>query len=133
MGVFTEQVQGLVSEAQIKRKKQEEKRQEQEYLQKLEQKLYYSFIDIFMENINPKKTYIFLKEYDTKCEILRGITRETRIEKQDYFFYLLDLKYNKILNNVKQNFLTKYNEQEKQNKKRVQEFYFNLLQKGEHL
>lgn len=140
MGVFTEQVQGLVSEAQVKRKKQEELQQEKQYIQKLEQKLYYAFIDIFEENINAKKTYIFLTQYDTKCEILRGITRETKEDRQDYFYYLLDLRYNKILNNVKQNFLIKYNEdekikkqKEKEDKKRIQQFYFNILQKGAHL
>lgn len=133
MGVFTEQVQGLVGEAQVKRKQKEAELQEKLYLQKLEQKLYYTFIDAFMENVNARKTYIFLTQYEQKCEILREVTRGTIEEKQDYFFYLLDLKYNRILNNAKQNFLPKYNEQEKQNKKKVQEFYLNLLQKGEHL
>lgn len=140
MGVFTEQVQGLVSEAQIKRRKQEEERQEKQYLQKLEKDLYYAFIDAFMENANAKKTYIFLTEYDTKCEILRGITRNTIEEKQDHFFYLLDLRYNKILNNAKQNFLPKYNEQEKmkkqqekENKERIRQFYSRMLQQGPHL
>ena len=140
MGVFTEQVQGLVSEAQIKRRKQEEERQERQYLQKLEKNLYYAFIDAFMENTNTKKTYIFLTKYDTKCEILRGITRNTIEEKQDYFFYLLDLKYNKILNNVKQNFLPKYNEQEKMkkqqekdNKEKIKQFYLRMLQNRPHL
>lgn len=133
MGVFTEQVQGLVSEAQIKRKQKEEKEAEKRYLQELEQKLYYLFIDTFMENINAKKTYIFLTSYDTKCELLRHITKNTKIEKQDYFFYLLDLKYNKILNNVKQNFLQKQKEEEKEQKRKLEEYYLKRLQLGPHL
>lgn len=133
MGVFTEQVQGLVSEAQIKRKKQEEAKQEKQYLQKLEKDLYYAFIDAFMENTNAKKTYIFLTEYDTKCEILRGITRNTKIEKQEHYFYLLDLKYNRILNNVKQNFLIKQTEKEKEQKRKLEEYYLEKLQLEPHL
>ena len=119
MGVFTEQVQGLVSEAQIKRKKQEEKEQEKKYLQKLEEKLHYIFVDTFMENKDAKKTYIYLTTYNAKCEILRAVTKNIKKDKQERFYYLLDLKYNKILNNVKQNFLIQYNEEQK-NKKELE-------------
>lgn len=133
MGVFTEQVQGLVSEAQIKRRQKEEKEAEKRYLQELEQKLYYTFIDAFMENTSAKKTYIFLTQYEQKCEILRAMTKNTRIEKQEHFFYLLDLKYNRILNNVKQNFLIKEKEEEKEQKRKLEEYYLRKLQLGPHL
>ena len=118
MGVFTEQVQGLVSEERTKRQEREQKQREKDFLQELEKELYYIFNDTFEQNKDKEKTYIFLTNFNNKCEILKTITRKIKTEKQEHYYYLLELKYNIILNRAKQNFLIeyKYNQKKEKNK-----------------
>ena len=119
MGVFTEQVQGLVSEERTKRQERERKQREKDCLQELEKELYYIFNDTFEQNKDKEKTYVFLTNFNNKCEILKTITRKIKEDKQEYYYYLLELKYNVILNRAKQNFLIeyKYNQKKEKNKR----------------
>ena len=55
MGVFTEQVQGLVSEERTKRQERERKQREKNFLQELERELYYIFNDTFEQNKDKEK------------------------------------------------------------------------------
>lgn len=137
MGVFTEQVQGLVSEERTKRQERERKQREKNFLQELERELYYIFNDTFEQNKNKEKTYVFLTNFNNKCEILKTITRKIKEDKQEYYYYLLELKYNTILNRAKQNFLIeyKYNQKKEKNKNELmwQQKAQNILNNTTHL
>lgn len=137
MGVFTEQVQGLVGEERTKRQERERKQQEKDFLQELEKELYYIFNDTFEQNKNKEKTYVFLTNFNNKCEILKTITRKIKTEKQEHYYYLLELKYNTILNRAKQNFLIeyKYNQKQDKNKSNLiwQQKAQNILNNATHL
>lgn len=137
MGVFTEQVQGLVSEERTKRQERERKQREKDFLQELEKELYYLFNDTFEQNKDKEKTYIFLTNFNNKCEILKTITRKIKTDKQEHYYYLLELKYNTILNRAKQNFLIEYKYNQKQNKNKNdliwQQKTQNILNNTTHL
>lgn len=137
MGVFTEQVQGLVSEERTKRQERERKQREKNFLQELEKELYYLFNDAFEQNKDKEKTYIFLTNFNNKCEILKSITRKIKEDRQEYYYYLLELKYNVILNRAKQNFLIeyRYNQKKEKNKNDLiwQQKAQNILNNTMHL
>ena len=87
MGVFTEQVQGLVSEAKIKREKQERKELLREKREEAERDLYYKLENLFtcnsfirknvVKNFETKKDiYNFLLLLPVKSKLLQEVTKD---------------------------------------------------------
>ena len=122
MGVFTEQVQGLVSEAKIKREKQERKELLREKREEAERDLYYKLENLFtcnsfirknvVKNFETKKDiYNFLLLLPVKSKLLQEVTKDIDIQ------YYLDRKYLTILKRV----YTPYKEQEAEEEKELKE------------
>ena len=97
MGVFTEQVQGLVSEERTKRQERQKKEQEKLRKEELKKQLYYILSSYFTETQiqDYQKTYINLLKDNNKWEIIGNITKK---EQEEYY---LDINYISILNKVK--------------------------------
>ena len=117
MGVFTEQVQGLVSEERTKRKEREQKQKEKIRKEELKKQLYYMLSSYFTETQTQdyQKTYINLLKDNNKWEIIGNITRK---ENEEYF---LDINYATILNKVKTSYMIQYKEYLKEEKEKEKE------------
>lgn len=124
MGVFTEQVQGLVSEEKIKRQEREELRKErekkkQEQLRKEEIKQQLHFIlSSYFTNAKTEdyyKIYIDLLKDKNKWQIINEITKK---EQEEYY---LDINYMSILNKVKNSYIIQYKEYLKEEKEKEKE------------
>ena len=124
MGVFTEQVQGLVSEERIKRQEREELKKErekkkQEKLRKEEIKQHLHFIlSSYFTNAKTEdyyKIYIDLLKDKNKWQTINEITKK---EKEEYY---LDINYMSILNKVKNNYIIQYKEYLKEEKEKEKE------------
>lgn len=114
MGVFTEQVQGLVSEERTKRKEREAKKQDKLRKEELKKQLYYILSSYFTETQTQdyQKTYINLLKDSSKWEIIGNITRK---ENEEYF---LDINYISILNKAKTSYIIQYKEYLKEEKEK---------------
>ena len=130
MGVFTEQVQGLVSEERTKRQERQRKEQEKQRKEELKKQLYFILSSYFTEadEMEYKNIYLNLLKNGIKWEIISEITKK---EQEEYF---LDINYATILNKVKNNYLILYRElqkeekeKEKEEKEKEKQFYKNLL------
>ena len=119
MGVFTEQVQGLVSEERIKRQEREELKKEREkkkreQLRKEEIKRQLHFIlSSYFTNTKTEdyyKTYINLLKDKNKWQVISEITKK---EHEEYY---LDTNYISILNKVKSSYIIQYKEYLKEEK-----------------
>ena len=112
MGVFTEQVQGLVSEERTKRQERQRKEQEKQRKEDLKKQLYFILSSYFTEadEMEYKNIYLNLLKNNTKWEIISEITKK---EAEEYF---LDINYTAILNKIKSSYIIQYNELLKQTK-----------------
>lgn len=110
MGVFTEQVQGLVSEERTKRQERQRKEQEKQRKEDLKKQLYFILSSYFTEadEMEYKNIYLNLLKNGTKWEIISEITNK---EPEEYY---LDINYITILNKVKSSYIVQYNEKIKQ-------------------
>ena len=124
MGVFTEQVQGLVSEERIKRQEREELKKEREKkkrekLRKEEIKQQLHFIlSSYFTNAKTEdyyKIYVDLLKDKNKWQVINEITKK---ENEEYF---LDINYLSILNKIKSGYIIQYKENEKQRKQKEKE------------
>lgn len=117
MGVFTEQVQGLVSEERTKRQERQRKEQEKQRKEDLKKQLYFILSSYFTEadEIEYKNIYLNLLKNDTKWEIIGEITKKAAEE------YYLDINYTSILNKVKNNYMILYKELQKNEKQKQKE------------
>ena len=115
MGVFTEQVQGLVSEERTKRQERERKQQEKQRKEDLKKQLYFILSSYFTEanEIEYKNIYLNLLKNGTKWEIINEITKK---EAEEYF---LDVNYIPILNKVKSSYIIQYKEYLKEEKEKI--------------
>lgn len=115
MGVFTEQVQGIVSEAKLKRLKQEQKEKEKAKQEKLKRQLYNILSSYFTEaeTIDYKNIYLNLLKNSTKWEIIEELTHN---ENEEYY---LDTNYLSILNKIKTSYIIQYNEEQKKLKENI--------------
>lgn len=118
MGVFTDQVQVLGSEAKQARRKREQKEQEQALLYELETKLKNKF-NIYLQNkkievgdytyLSDKREKIFLQllNFDIKAAILDTILLNVKNNKINRYklYNILDDKYFTILNKTKQSYI----------------------------
>lgn len=130
MGVFTEQVQGLVSEERTKRQEREElkkerekKKREQLRKEEIKQQLYF-ILSSYFTNAKKEdyyKTYINLLKDKNKWQVISEITKK---EAEEYF---LDINYISILNKVKTSYIIQYKEYLKEEKEKQKQFYRNLL------
>lgn len=114
MGVFTEQVQGLVSEERTKRQERERKQREKLQKENLKKQLYYILSSYFTDEKkeNYYNTYIELLKDNTKWEIIGNITKK---ENEEYY---LDINYISILNKVKTSYIIQYKEYLKEEKQK---------------
>lgn len=114
MGVFTEQVQGLVSEERTKRKEREQKQKEKLRKEEIKKQLYYMLSSYFTETQTQdyQKIYINLLKDNNKWEIIGNITKK---EQEEYF---LDINYTTILNKVKTSYMIQYKEYLKEEKEK---------------
>lgn len=121
MGVFTEQVQGLVSEERIKRQEREElkkerekKKQEQLRKEEIKQQLYF-ILSSYFTNAKTEdyyKIYIDLLKDKNKWQVISEITKK---ENEEYY---LDINYTTILNKVKNSYIIQYKEYLKEEKEK---------------
>lgn len=121
MGVFTEQVQGLVSEERIKRQEREElkkerekKKQEQLRKEEIKQQLHF-ILSSYFTNAKTEdyyKIYIDLLKDKNKWQVINEITKK---EQEEYF---LDINYITILNKVKTSYMIQYKEHLKEEKEK---------------
>ena len=114
MGVFTEQVQGLVSEERTKRQERQRKEQEKQRKEDLKKQLYFILSSYFTEadEMEYKNIYLNLLKNGTKWEIINEITKK---EQEEYF---LDVNYTTILNKVKTSYMIQYKEYLKEEKEK---------------
>ena len=112
MGVFTEQVQGLVSEERTKRQERQRKEQEKQRKEDLKKQLYFILSSYFTEadEMEYRNIYLNLLKNNTKWEIINEITTK---EAEEYY---LDINYTTILNKIKSSYIIQYNELLKQTK-----------------
>ena len=124
MGVFTEQVQGLVSEERTKRQEREELKKErekkkQEKLRKEEIKQQLHFIlSSYFTNAKTEdyyKIYVDLLKDKNKWQVINEITKK---EQEEYF---LDINYATILNKVKTSYMIQYKEYLKEEREKEKE------------
>lgn len=117
MGVFTEQVQGLVSEERTKRQERQRKEKQKARQEELKKYLYFILSSYFTEadEIEYKNIYLNLLKNGTKWEIISEITKK---EQEEYF---LDINYSTILNKVKNNYMILYRELQKEEKEKEKE------------
>ena len=138
MGVFTEQVQRLATEQETLRRERQEKRELKKKQEEAEKDLYYKIENIFncttftRKNIykkfeNKKDTYNFLTEYDTKNYLIEQITRNVDVQ------YFLDKKYLSTVKKIYLPYKEQEAEKEKEQKRKLEEFYLARLQLGPHL
>lgn len=114
MGVFTEQVQGLVSEERTKRQERQRKEQEKQRKEDLKKQLYFILSSYFTEadEMKYKNIYLNLLKNSTKWEIINEITKK---ETEEYY---LDINYTTILNKVKTSYMIQYKEYLKEEKEK---------------
>lgn len=114
MGVFTEQVQGLVSEERTKRQERQRKEQEKQRKEDLKKQLYFILSSYFTEadEMEYKNIYLNLLKNGTKWEIINEITKK---EAEEYY---LDINYTTILNKVKTSYMIQYKEYLKEEKEK---------------
>ena len=117
MGVFTEQVQGLVSEERTKRQERERKQREKARKEEIKQQLHFILSSYFTEadEMEYKNIYLNLLKNNTKWEIINEITKK---EPEEYY---LDINYTTILNKVKNNYMILYKELQKNEKQKQKE------------
>ena len=138
MGVFTEQVQRLATEQETLRRERQEKRELKKKQEEAEKDLYYKIENIFTcttftrKNIlkkfeNKKSIYNFLKEYNTKNYLIEQITRNVDVQ------YFLDKKYLSTVKKIYLPYKEQEAEKEKEQKRKLEEFYLARLQLGPHL
>lgn len=138
MGVFTEQVQRLATEQETLRKEREERRKLKKKQEEAEKDLYYKIENIFncttftRKNIfkkfeNKKSIYNFLTEYDTKNYLIEQITKNVDVQ------YFLDKKYLSTVKKIYLPYKEQEAEKEKEQKRKLEEFYIEKLQLGPHL
>lgn len=114
MGVFTEQVQGLVSEERTKRQERQRKEQEKQRKEDLKKQLYFILSSYFTEadEMEYKNIYLNLLKNNTKWGIIDEITKK---EAEEYY---LDINYTTILNKVKTSYMIQYKEYLKEEKEK---------------
>lgn len=118
MGVFTDQVQALGSEAKQARRRREQREKEQELFYKLELKLKNKFElylqekkikigDFIYQNTTRESIYLQLLNYDTRALIIDKIIDTVNGEKinKQKLKNLLNDKYITILNRIKQPYM----------------------------
>ena len=138
MGVFTEQVQRLATEQETSRREREERRKLKKKQEETEKDLYYKIENIFncttftRKNIfkkfeNKKDIYNFLTEYDTKNYLIEKTTKNVDVQ------YFLDKKYLSIVKKIYAPYKEQETEKEKEQKRKLEEFYLARLQLGKHL
>lgn len=120
MGQFTEQVQGILSEQQIKRKEREQRQKEikqnkiiQENIKQLDFLLYQKFETYFRNLKNYKKAYLHFLAPDIKDEMIYKILETFKDEEEKtYAKYAshLELNYYKILNKARTPYMINYTE-----------------------
>ena len=117
MGVFIEQVQGLVSEERTKRQERQRKEQEKQRKEDFKKQLYFILSSYFTEadEIEYKNIYLNLLKNNTKWEIINEITKK---ENEEYY---LDINYVTILNKVKNSYMILYKELQKNEKEKQKE------------
>ena len=120
MGVFTEQVQGLVSEEKTKRQERQKKEQEKLRKEELKKHLYFIlssyFTDAKIEDY--QDIYINLLKDKNKWNAINEITKK---EQEEYY---LDINYTTILNKIKSSYIIQYKEylkEEKEKEKKIKE------------
>lgn len=140
MGVFTEQVQGLVSEERIKRQEREElkkerekKKREQLRKEEIKQQLHFILSSYFTnaKTEDYHKIYVDLLKDKNKWQVISEITKK---EQEEYY---LDINYTTTLNKVKSSYMIQYKEylKEEKNKNDLiwQQKAQNILNNTTHL
>lgn len=109
MGVFTDQVQGIVSEQKLQRLAKEQKEKEKAKKEELKRQLHNILSSYFTEaeTIEYKNIYLDLLKNSTKWEIIEELTHN---ENEEYY---LDTNYLLILNKIKTSYIIQYNEEQK--------------------
>ena len=121
MGVFTEQVQGLVSEERIKRQEREElkkerekKKQEQLRKEEIKQQLHF-ILSSYLTNAKIEDYYKIQVDLLKDKNKWQAISEITKKEQEEYF---LDVNYTTILNKVKTSYMIQYKEYLKEEKEK---------------
>lgn len=114
MGVFTEQVQGLVSEERTKRQERQQKEQEKQRKEDLKKHLYFILSSYFTEakTEDYQDIYINLLKDKNKWNVINEITKK---ENEEYY---LDINYTTILNKIKSSYIIQYKEYLKEEKEK---------------